>query len=187
MLGSGRRRIEYSGTGTYRHVEPLLGKARELYVISPFIDAYYAKFLSRGIRARKVYILSSSIGPEAESLLRSRRSVAPLCIAVVIAVANAVPLFYGLFSPYIVAASAMASCLLLLAYAADRLREPVVLKRPHGVYHMKMYVSDKKAIKGSANLTYAGMHRNHESVSVFSDRADVESMRREFWRIWNSG
>jgi hypothetical protein len=51
--------------------------------------------------------------------------------------------------------------------------------------HSKIYIVDKnKAISGSANLTYSGLNKNIESLSIAETKDEVERIETDFMRVW---
>ena len=60
----------------------------------------------------------------------------------------------------------------------------VELRKPKGFVHAKFYIGDNEAIQGSANLTYNGMHKNLENISIIRNERDIEKLRKEFYKIW---
>ncbi len=51
--------------------------------------------------------------------------------------------------------------------------------------HAKIYIADnERAISGSANLTYSGLHSNVESLSIAETKEEVQQIEMEFRRIW---
>ena len=52
--------------------------------------------------------------------------------------------------------------------------------------HSKMYISEKEGIEGSANLTFAGTHRNIENIEIIKDIQELRRMKTEFWKLWDS-
>jgi hypothetical protein len=53
--------------------------------------------------------------------------------------------------------------------------------------HSKIYIIDRShAISGSANLTYSGLNKNVESLSIAETKEEVQQMETDFMRIWMS-
>ncbi len=174
----------YYGSDSFRHVEPMLRRSRELLIVSPYIDDYYASMLASDSSKRSVYVISSSIhAGTAKRLGGSRLGDAALAVFVLFAI-NALMLLLHAFVVLVALASALIS--MYAVWFALRRKSAVRLKVPKRFVHAKMYIGDGMAVVGSANLTYAGMHRNVEEVRVVTDGKEVEAMRRSFWRLWNS-
>ncbi len=179
----GPRDRSYSGKHTYRHVERLLRRERNLMIVSPYIDDYYARYLMRHCRGKNVRVLSSSMRPEAARRLRGRDMGPAVTFAMLVAAANLALFFLGRAFPAFVAISvAAAAALVVFSY---RRRNGISLRVPRDFVHAKMYVGDDMAIEGSANLTYAGMHGNVEHVSVTFDRERIVELKRQFASLWN--
>lgn len=52
--------------------------------------------------------------------------------------------------------------------------------------HEKVYLCEGRAITGSANLTYSGLHRNLEHVEVIVARDRLEGLAAHFGGLWDS-
>jgi len=51
--------------------------------------------------------------------------------------------------------------------------------------HSKIYIADKShAISGSANLTFSGLNKNVESISIAESKDEVQQIETDFMRIW---
>jgi hypothetical protein len=51
--------------------------------------------------------------------------------------------------------------------------------------HSKIYIIDKRhAVTGSANLTYSGLNKNVESLSIAETKEEVQKIETEFMRVW---
>ena len=63
---------------------------------------------------------------------------------------------------------------------------PLVLDiKKTGFIHSKIYIIDKRhAISGSANLTYSGLNKNVESLSIAETVEEVQKIQTDFMRIW---
>lgn len=188
MFGVFRKKSEsYSGRDAYRYLEPMIRKASALYIISPYVDSYYAKFLRGNLNGKKVYMISSSIDPRAKKLLAGRRdrlsllAYVPLILA--LAYVSAAMDFY-----FAAVATVSGIALVVLAYllVTEKKTKNLNLKVPSSFVHAKMYISNSMAIEGSANLTYKGMHSNVEHITITRSAEDVESLKKEFFRLWDS-
>ena len=51
--------------------------------------------------------------------------------------------------------------------------------------HEKLYISDTVAIVGSANLTYAGMHKNVEHIQMVDDKNEITELKEHFNSLWS--
>lgn len=178
------RTSSYYGNMAYKYVDKLLKSEKDLLIISPYIDDYYADYLARHSRGKSIHIISSSIKNSAAKKLRRGGFANAAIAAFILASVNWLLLLLGLFSVYFAAASMLFVLVLLFLSLTQRSR--IYLKIPQEFVHAKMYVGDGSAIDGSANLTYMGMHKNIESIRVTSDAREVEKMKRNFWTLWNS-
>ena len=63
---------------------------------------------------------------------------------------------------------------------------PLVIDQEKAAFiHSKIYIVDKnKAISGSANLTYSGLNKNIESLSIAETKDEVEQIETDFMRVW---
>jgi phosphatidylserine/phosphatidylglycerophosphate/cardiolipin synthase-like enzyme len=178
------RTSSYYGKRAYKYVEKLLSGERNLLIISPYIDDYYADYLARHSYGKKMHIISSSIKGSAAKKLRGRGLGNALTATFLSVSVNWILFLLGAFNYYLAFLS-MSAGIVLVAYAMTR-RNSIYLKIPQEFVHAKMYVGDKSAIEGSANLTFAGMHQNIESVRLTSETHEVERLKRQFWTMWNS-
>jgi phosphatidylserine/phosphatidylglycerophosphate/cardiolipin synthase-like enzyme len=170
-----------SGRNSYSEVERLIRESRELLIVSPYIDEYYARFLASHSGGRKITVLSSSLDEAAKRIIGRSFSAYSFALFIFAGIAE---LSIGiLFSAYVYALAAVVITLLsgyLLSWKSSGIR----LKVPKRFIHAKMYVSDKEAITGSANLTYRGMHKNVEMIEILGDKPSVDKLREEFWKMW---
>lgn len=173
----------YSGQQCYKYTERLILNGKRILIVSPYIDPYYAKFLSENSGGKKIRVLSSSMDPEAMKIL-GRRKPLGLLLAVLVIILSSDYLAYssGLSSILI----AIPSVLLILSSFLffSQSNRDIEVKVPRTFVHAKMYISENAAIHGSANLTYSGMHRNVEHIEITRDLSQVERLRREFQEMW---
>jgi len=185
MFGIGEQLQEHhSGKESHLYVEKLIRSAKELWIVSPYLDVYYANFLRDNARGKRIRILSSSPDLAAEKILF--QNTHPLVFSViVIIIALIVYSQYSLGGLSIITLGAaffivIASGVLLLRRSYD-----IKMRRPKDFVHMKLYITDKYAIQGSANLTYNGLHSNVEHVQIIRDEKIVEELRKDFLNLWN--
>ncbi len=184
MLGRifAKEHEKVSGSESYRYVEPLIRRGGEVCIVSPYIDEYYAGFLSRNSIGKHIYIISSSMDKEAVRILSKRFSVLRFLLAILLSV---IELYIGvLYGIYVYALLAIALTLIIGYFASITGNRSISLVMPKRFVHAKMYISEKEAITGSANLTYRGMHKNVEMIEIMHDNGSVESMRNTFWKMW---
>lgn len=174
--------FSYSGNDTHRYIEKLLDSRGDILIVSPYIDAYYARAMLRRHRRGRFYVISSSIEDSAKSMLNSKpnRTFLPAGILAFLFLLI-LPLHYGLSGIYLVPSAIP----LGLGIAKGRKRANVVLKRPSEFIHAKMYISDTMAIVGSVNLTYKGTHKNVEQISILHSARDIGQLKDQFWAMWD--
>ncbi|MGC8776943.1 MAG: phospholipase D-like domain-containing protein [Candidatus Micrarchaeia archaeon] len=170
----------------HKYVERLIKESKRVLIVSPYIDEYYAKFILRHARGKKIYIISSSPEKGAARLLQKGSFPSlSLVLAVLLLISYFTLAAVGKnFEPILLAS------LFFLTVFAIRLfgRKPrnIKLKIPKDFVHSKFYVGDASAIVGSANLTYRGMHKNIEHIEVIENLEHVKKLESEFWRLWGA-
>jgi phosphatidylserine/phosphatidylglycerophosphate/cardiolipin synthase-like enzyme len=178
------RDSSYSGKDSYRYVERVLRGEKNLLIVSPFIDDYYARYLISHSGGKRIRILSSSMQPAAARRLRGRDLGPAAKFTFLVAGLDAA--FYLLrmhFLPFFIVSFAAAA---LLVAASLRGNRNISLRVPRDFVHAKMYVGDSVAVEGSANLTWAGMHKNVEHIDVIYDRKRIGELQRQFRSLWDS-
>ncbi|MEM3781639.1 MAG: phospholipase D-like domain-containing protein [Candidatus Micrarchaeaceae archaeon] len=182
LLPSKHREYDY-GSRSYKHVEKIIKESSVLRIVSPYIDPYYAKFLVRHAKGKRIYIMSSSISKTAKAKLK-RRSFSRFALFVTfLLLLNAV---VQREQPALALASLLCSLFYLLVYLEDyESKKGIVLKVPRQFVHAKLYIGDSAAVEGSANLTFAGMHRNIEQTRLIQDKDELRELAREFDRLWH--
>ncbi len=175
-----------SGRGSYREVERLLAKGREIYIVSPYIDAYYAALIRRYAHRKRFYIISSSLDAKARRILRSRGS--PMGVAIFIVIVIFICWILFVLSLLTFQIAVLAAVVVLARMAVFRIfsGNRIKLKVPRSFVHAKMYISERMAISGSANLTYKGMHGNVEHMEVAYDPKTILDFKKQFWGMWDS-
>ncbi len=186
MLPFGRKERYYNGNDAYKYIERLLKNGKNIYIVSPYIDKYYASRIKAYSSRRRFHIISSSGEKEAMDMLRKGRSPIDLAMALMAVFGVDSILYYiNAFSSYLVAISVIIVAVALVSFSQSRKKNIFVMK-PRGFVHAKMYISEKMAIEGSANLTYKGTHSNIEHILVTEDQKKIGELRREFWKMWDS-
>jgi phosphatidylserine/phosphatidylglycerophosphate/cardiolipin synthase-like enzyme len=179
-----RESASYYGQDSHKHVDRLLKYEKNILIVSPYIDDYYANYIIRNSGGKKVHIISSSIKQSAAKRLTENRMRSMAMFAILIAAINIVLLPLGIFALYFAISSiGVVSALFISSLFPKRM---VYLKIPKEFVHAKMYVGERTAIEGSANLTYNGMHKNIERISVTHNSGKISESKREFWKLWNS-
>ena len=65
----------YYGSDTYKHIDDLIERGREILMVSPYVDRYYAEKLLEYSKGRRLYLISSSMDGEALRLLQGTSSI----------------------------------------------------------------------------------------------------------------
>ena len=173
----------YCGIDTHKYINELLNSTGDILIVSPYIDSYYAKMLSDSGSGRKIYIIASSIEQEASRLLGSRKSpfmaVGYLLLSLLLI---SLSILSGL-GRILIIISLIPATVGLGKYLSRK--QSVVLKVPKQFVHAKIYISNRMAITGSANLTYKGTHRNLEQISLIYDKGEISRLRDQFWILWH--
>jgi len=187
------------GTNSYKYINELIKESKELLIISPYIDLYYAKYLLRHAKGKSIRILSSSISKDAKKALTKTHGLLGFLISTLFLIASGLAAFVyfptkthilldlllGTSFLIIAVASAIATFVYLLVYLTDRrLKKGIMLKVPKRFIHAKLYIGDSYAIEGSANLTFAGTHGNIEQIRVVKGQHEINELKREFEKLW---
>ena len=169
----------------YKHVEKLIRRSKNVFIVSPYIDEYYAKFLLRYALNKKIYIISSSPDEKAKKLLtKGGFPTLTLLLSIIMF------LFYYLLrlaslSYMFILIMGFLLFALFIVRLSTRKPKSIKLKIPKEFIHAKFYIGDDEAITGSANLTYRGMHKNIEYLEIRNDPDYIKKLKTEFWRMWN--
>ncbi|MDE1869648.1 MAG: hypothetical protein KGH71_01520 [Candidatus Micrarchaeota archaeon] len=177
----------YSGKECYRYVDGLIRGAETLLIVSPYIDKYYAAFLLKNSKGKKVKIISSSIERQARDLLTRGRFPKEVLFALIWVAALDLLLYFLQFYEYSLYVFLLALLLLLdLLVSASSRPTNIEMRIPQEFVHVKMYLGGPAAILGSANLTYKGMHVNVEHIELIENADRIRELERQFWTLWNS-
>lgn len=180
----------YSGTNSYVYVEPLLTERSDvLLVISPYIGRGYAKLLVEQGRKKRVRVITSGstewlegyAGRYSWSVLFKYIKTMGVILLVCVA------LYYLRAYWLAVGAAAVFLATAGLGYLKFRAmeRSDIKVKVVRSAFvHEKVYISDSRAVTGSANLTYPGMHKNIEHVHMVRDREEIDELRDHFEELW---
>ncbi|MCL5430110.1 MAG: phospholipase D-like domain-containing protein [Candidatus Marsarchaeota archaeon] len=185
------RGTSYSGDSSYKLIDQLIEeRGGTLRVISPFISPSYARKLIKEASRKKVYVITSATGYDSNKqaagmLLKKgkRYHIRPIFYMAMLFIAGIYVGVY-LFSALMVLAIAIA---IFANYTMNRSRSSNLnVKIARGKFvHEKLYLTDKSAIVGSANLTYAGTHKNIEHIELIKDRDKIREFSRHFESLWN--
>lgn len=182
----------YSGSESYRYVEPILkDPSGELLVISPYMSIGYAKMLVKLGKRKRVRVVTSLYSEPVKSYINRHSRYLLYGYLKPIAIFAAGALVAAYFSIYLVAlgAAVLAGLTCLVAFVAYRLSKnsDVEVRVSYDKFvHEKAYISEGAAAVGSANLTYSGMRRNVERVEVITDRGRIAALRGHFFDVWKA-
>ena len=177
------RNESYSGPATYRLVEPILRKGKRIMVVSPYIDSYYAEFILRHSRGKRIRIIASSMDKRALNMLsRGKRSMLPMLYSVCMAFITFLTINSDFYRLWPLPAAALAVSAMLSVRGAHG--NDIIVRIPKRFTHAKMYINEECAANGSANLTYQGMHMNIEHIELIRNHGQRGELEREFWELW---
>ncbi|MGC8647509.1 MAG: phospholipase D-like domain-containing protein [Candidatus Micrarchaeia archaeon] len=170
--------MEYSGSNTFKYIDKLIRRSKSLLIISPFIGNYYAEMLAKSGK-RALVITSDDTLRKVKALRKGRRNYAKV-------VAYFVVLDALIFYLHMLAFGiAVLLILIAIVFLAIYSKANIVVKSTGKMFvHEKMYIGDKEAIIGSANLTFSGTHRNIEHIEIIDDMQRIEELRRHFYDLW---
>ncbi len=173
----------HGGSDCHKYVNKLIKSNKELLVISPYIDGYYANLLTK--RRKKTYVISSSMSQPASKMMNGYRSTKPIIFLILFLLAlNYLVYLVSDFFPVILIASIMLIYMTLLLTRTKKGK--VNVKTPKRFVHAKVYISDNVAIVGSANLTQRGMYSNIEHIDIIRDNSEINKLRKMFWEMWDN-
>ncbi|MGC8662335.1 MAG: phospholipase D-like domain-containing protein [Candidatus Micrarchaeia archaeon] len=164
-------------------MERLIKKSSEVLIVSPYIDIYYAKFILRNSKNKRIYIISSSMDRKVKKLLEQGNFPATsLALFLTFSFAALIISAVG-FGNFIFIFSILFLAIFLFRL---KMRKPggIKLKIPQNFVHAKLYIGNSMAIIGSANLTYRGLHKNVEHIEIHEDLEYIKKLKEEFWRMW---
>ncbi len=181
--------VGYSGSDTYKYIDELINdNGSELKIVTPYLGISYArKLLSISKRKRIRLIVSGDQNKKDEDavkllLNRGRRIDWKLAFFLVIAmVASA---FIKVYLATLVFGLLLVLSIYLMYVLNPRGRRISVKISTRKFIHEKMYISDGKAIVGSANLTYSGTHRNVEHIEIIKGSRRIKELNEHFEDIW---
>jgi len=169
----------------YKHVEKLIRRSKNVFIVSPYIDEYYAKFILRHARNKKIYIISSSPDEKAKKLLmKGGFPTLTLLLSIIMFLFYYLLRLAGLNYMFILIIGFLLFALFIVRLSTKKPKS-IRLKIPKEFIHAKFYIGDYEAITGSANLTYRGMHKNIEHLEIRNDPDYIKKLKTEFWRMWN--
>jgi phosphatidylserine/phosphatidylglycerophosphate/cardiolipin synthase-like enzyme len=177
----------YSGNQSHIAVEKLLAGGGDLRIITPYIDAFYARKLLGYAGRGKVFLITYNAPNNREALAILSRGKQPgALLAAAYFAALAVLLWIASLHGIAMVSTALAAGVILLYILvlrprASRNLSRIKVKVMHSLFvHEKIYIGNAMAIVGSANLTYNGMHKNIEHIESISDPVRIAELRRHF-------
>ena len=180
----------YSGSDTYKTIDKLLKSDSEnLFIITPYIDSFYASLLIKESARKKIYLLTSG-SPVNNSAIKKLSSFSdnPFLKPALYFAVLAVILLYARFYYFSALVAAICAIMIALAFMRGALKNRNLhLKVSRGrFFHEKLYIADSAAITGSANLTFRGTHKNVEHVEYTEDESKISGLRSHFKSVWKS-
>lgn len=180
----------HSSTYSYKYVEPLLkDDSNELLVISPYIGHGYAKMLVELGRRKKVKVVTSGTEGWLEGytnkysrhmLFKYLKALAGIAIVAIALAYIRLYLFSGIALLFFILISIIAYFKFTSTKSSD-----INVKVVRSTFiHEKIYISGTRAVIGSANLTYQGMHKNLEHVELVTDLEKILELREHFDEVW---
>ncbi len=185
-----RQSISYSGTESYRYVESLFRASKGIDIITPYMGVGYAKLLAshakQGKRIRIILAKGQASNSAAIQYLRPGVHARRISIALSAISFFAFLLAYMYGMPYTSVLFLFAFLgFTVLALAGKNRSLPIEVRYAPGFVHEKIYIGDKEAIAGSANLTYSGMHKNTEYIEIIKDAGKISGLEKHFNMLWH--
>ena len=179
----------YSGSESYKFVERLMRNGgNTLKIVTPFISPYYAKMLLGIARKKRIYLIvaggaDKGNGEAIRMLSGGRRGINGKLALYSVGVGA---VFAYLSYYWVTALAALSFVAIMYLGLSSRKVKNLSLKVSRGRFiHEKLYITDSEAITGSANLTYAGMHKNIEHIDVIRDQRKIDELSRHFDQLWD--
>ncbi|MGC8628903.1 MAG: phospholipase D-like domain-containing protein [Candidatus Micrarchaeia archaeon] len=186
MLFQRKDNPEHYGSNSYVFVERLIKSSKDIRIISPYIDSYYANFIVRNAKGKNIRIISSAISKDAKKKLSKMSFGKFLAFGFLLVLFNylaeyfAKPLQFG-----VALATLFAFFAYLLVYFTDlSAKKGIAVKVPKEFVHAKLYIGEAEALEGSANLTFSGMHKNIEQLRLVKSEEEIQALKAEFDRLW---
>ncbi len=180
----------YSGSSSYKYVEPLLDKSAELSIVSPYVDLAYMKRLAKLSKRRRVRLIMSKgkVNEQAIRYIRNAKGyISYIKAALFFAALSAISFLIGFYSVMALCTAITATMAILARHSYKKGVPNLVVRFCTSVFvHEKLYIGSERAITGSANLTYKGLHRNIEHIEVTDSPESIEKLRNHFDGLWDS-
>ena len=170
------------GSDGYKNIDGMIDSRGDLLIVSPYIDMHYARKLVARARNGRTYVITSSSDSGILNALGkggSRLRIAAYTLLSTL-------LLYALALAGIGGAYMLIAAVPVVIGTAKhhRIRGNVYVRVPRRFVHAKMYISEHAAMIGSANLTYSGMHRNVEHMSIIRSADEMRKLSDQFWELW---
>jgi phosphatidylserine/phosphatidylglycerophosphate/cardiolipin synthase-like enzyme len=183
----------YSGSDSYLAVESLInGPSRRLMISSPYIDLFYAEMLISAARKKEIFLLTTNSSINKKALLKISRGaygIMPKVAAyflILLAISAVLRLWYATAAIFFLSLFPLAR-IYVVYKRRERTPHNLKVKIARGRFlHEKIYISEKIAIVGSANLTFRGMHRNIEHIETILDPQRIGELRSHFEGMWKN-
>lgn len=178
----------YSGSASYKRIDKLIkSKSKYLLVSTPYIDNHYLKILNNVARKKKVKLVSSRTSEKKIRKFMRNRS-RKFALGFFFAYLALIILWFigsgniesnpAIYLPLVIAA------LIIVLSKGKRLKVRII---GNEFVHEKLYITEKMVIVGSANMTYAGTHKNVEHIEIIQDGKKIKDIRKHFDKLWDSG
>ncbi|MEM3841354.1 MAG: phospholipase D-like domain-containing protein [Candidatus Micrarchaeaceae archaeon] len=183
--------VSYSGSESYKYVEPLIQGGKRIWIISPYIGKYYAEMLRKYTGHRDVRVITTDAPENEEGILAissrgSGRSRTLLGFALLMVLFLLVSYFYAM-GFLMLAFTVLFVILMYYAIKEEAAKSPIKLRLAKGKFvHEKIYIGSGIAIVGSANLTYNGMHKNIEHIEIIREGGRIAELEKHFSQLWNA-
>lgn len=185
MFGDKEKNGHYYGSDTHKYINDMIRSTKKMYVISPYIDNYYAQIIANRSPATEFYIISSSLENDAKRRLVGSSQLLPILLSMVLSfMVLYLELMLGLRGYALLTCAMPLVFSMISGLAKSRSMRGIHLKVPKQFVHAKMYIADKQAISGSVNMTYKGTHSNVEHIEITRNAQEVEMLREQFWKLW---
>ncbi len=185
MFGDKEKNEHYYGSDTHKYINDMIKSTKKMYVISPYLDNYYAGIIASRSPTTEFYIISSSLENAAKTRLVGSSALPMILLSLVLSfMVLYLELMLGLRGYALLTCTMPLIFSMISRFAKSRSMGRIHLKVPKQFVHAKMYISDKQAISGSVNMTYKGTHSNVEHIEITRNPQEVEILREQFWKMW---
>ncbi|MFI5412960.1 MAG: phospholipase D-like domain-containing protein, partial [Candidatus Micrarchaeales archaeon] len=163
--------------------------ARTLRIISPYLGISYARMLLKVSKRKKVFLIvsgdSKKKDEDAVKLIAKRGRRLSKNIILYLLLGIAISAIAGLYTISICFALILVLLVYLnLVYNPKGRRIEIKIATDKFI-HEKLYLSDRNAIVGSANLTYSGTHKNIEHIEMIKNESRIKELGKHFDELWN--